>query len=461
MFNLIRILLLTSTLLESFGMALELPGQGFEQSIENAEQTNQGPIIPEKGPWTLLKENIEDLKKQGLNTDILQAFDLIRTGDLALAKDKVDDLAQQGDSTMQFLQSIPSLFEPRNVPSPEDMIPQDNILSLLLDLPEEMTSEILKWLDPQDKAALLCVNKDRNKFIGNHFIKPPVSYGSQEITLSNPKSFDFTPQWNVHYTLNIRNTDIQILLDPNPCKTIMYKLLFLKKNIRKIHIGSMMQVQSLDVVKLLNQYIMISAVKLDYSDVMWDCVIDMSGLVDFLKINKTLRSLDLSHIQISDPEAKALGGALKVNKTLTHLTLFNNQISSAGAQALGEALLKVNKALTYLDMSKNQIRDDGAQALGEALKGNKTLRSLYLLGSGIGDAEAQALVEGLQNNKTLTFLNLLANSIGDAGAQAIGDALKINKTLTFLDLHGNQIGDNMKQSLKAFEDTKHPLKIDV
>ena len=166
-----------------------------------------------------------------------------------------------------------------------------------------------------------------------------------------------------------------------------------------------------------------------------------AALGECLKYNKSLRTLVFSADFIGDDGAAALGECLKYNKSLTTLDLSQNDIGDDGTAALGECL-KYNKSLTTLDLSKNRIRGDGAAALGECLKYNKSLTTLDLSRNDIVDDGTAALGECLKYNKSLTTLDLSQNRIRGDGAAALGECLKYNKSLTRLDLKRTIIGND-------------------
>ncbi|CAF4479923.1 unnamed protein product, partial [Didymodactylos carnosus] len=119
--------------------------------------------------------------------------------------------------------------------------------------------------------------------------------------------------------------------------------------------------------------------------------------------------LKLHNIGTNEEDTQVLVEALKVNKTLTTLNLAGNQISDGGGEALAEAL-KVNRALTTLFLGGNQISDGG--------------------GNQISDGGGEALADALKVNRALTTLFLGGNQISDGGGEALAEALKVNKTLT-------------------------------
>jgi len=158
-----------------------------------------------------------------------------------------------------------------------------------------------------------------------------------------------------------------------------------------------------------------------------------------LRLNTSLKELNLTWSKIGADGATALGVALQHNTALTSLMLFGNNIGVEGATALGAALQK-NSTLMVLDLGGNNIGDEGATALGEALQRNTSaLTALDFRKNNIGDVGAAALGMALQCNTTLTYVNLSMNNIGVEGACALGESLQINTTLLELYLFGNLI----------------------
>ncbi|ORZ28521.1 hypothetical protein BCR41DRAFT_345458 [Lobosporangium transversale] len=167
---------------------------------------------------------------------------------------------------------------------------------------------------------------------------------------------------------------------------------------------------------------------------------ELQGLVNLLKTNTALTTLDLTDNPIFDKEVLTLSEALKTNTTLAILDLSDNSVGDKGALALSEAL-KINSSLTSLRLGSNSIGDEGALALSVALKANTALSNLDLWSNLIGNDGALALSEALKVNTSLITLGLWENSIGDEGALALSGALKVNTDLMVLDLWRNSIGD--------------------
>ena len=141
-------------------------------------------------------------------------------------------------------------------------------------------------------------------------------------------------------------------------------------------------------------------------------------LVEVLRGNAALASLDLSYNDIGDAGAAQLAESLRVNGTLTSLELWETNIGDAGATQLAESL-RVNATLTSLDLSCNRIGDAGAAQLAGSLRINTALTSLDLSCNRIGDAGAAQLAESLRVNAALRLLRTGTNSISDAGNRAL------------------------------------------
>ncbi|KAL0242942.1 hypothetical protein GEMRC1_005505 [Eukaryota sp. GEM-RC1] len=162
-------------------------------------------------------------------------------------------------------------------------------------------------------------------------------------------------------------------------------------------------------------------------------------LIEALKTNTTVTSVNLEDNSIGDEGARALTEAVKVNASVTGIDLgFNYRIGDEGTRALAEAL-KVNAAVTSIVLSENSIRAEGARALAEALKINASVTSVNLVSNYIGDEGARALAEALTVNTSVTSIVLSENSIRAKGARALAEALKVNTSVTSIVLSENSI----------------------
>ena len=168
-------------------------------------------------------------------------------------------------------------------------------------------------------------------------------------------------------------------------------------------------------------------------------------LSECLKKDNTLQDLNLSQsllsIEITSDEAKMIGEAIKVNKTLKKLDVYHNSISDDGAAAISDGL-KCNISLQELNMSLNKITSEGAKMIGEAIKMNKILQKLDICSNSISDDGAAAISDGLKCNISLQELNMSLNKITSEGAKMIGEAIKVNTTLQKLNIANNSISDD-------------------
>ena len=151
-------------------------------------------------------------------------------------------------------------------------------------------------------------------------------------------------------------------------------------------------------------------------------------LADCLRVNTTLKSLNLNYNHVGNEGATQLADSLRVNSTLESLELHDNHIDVVGATQLAECL-RVNATLTSLDLSANDIVAEGTAQLAECLRVNTTLTSLDLGFNDIGDAGALQLAEGLRTNTMLRRFSATGNYIGDAGQRALREACPPQCTL--------------------------------
>jgi Ran GTPase-activating protein (RanGAP) involved in mRNA processing and transport len=174
-------------------------------------------------------------------------------------------------------------------------------------------------------------------------------------------------------------------------------------------------------------------------------------LEEMLRVNATLTYLALNEAhEIEDralhgareteDRANALAGALaaglRVNTTLKTLDLSHRGLRFENCALIAEAL-KVNTSLSTLDLTDNRCAGGN---LAEALKVNTSLSDLTLCEASISNWGAGQLAEALEVNHVLTSLGLRSNFIDAHGARYFANALRVNKSLKSLDLTDNPIG---------------------
>lgn len=130
-----------------------------------------------------------------------------------------------------------------------------------------------------------------------------------------------------------------------------------------------------------------------------------AGLVD----NTTLRVLDLSSNAVDDAAVEGLSLLLcRPDFALEELLLGDNAIRGAGTRALVTAL-RVNKTLRVLQLNQNRIPDDAGAELVRALPHQPTLTELHLGGNRLGTETVHALRDTLPQLQTLLSLDLSGN----------------------------------------------------
>jgi Ran GTPase-activating protein (RanGAP) involved in mRNA processing and transport len=157
-------------------------------------------------------------------------------------------------------------------------------------------------------------------------------------------------------------------------------------------------------------------------------------LAEVLGVNTTLTSIKFYGNHLLPTEVASVVAALRRNTSLRSIGLDSTQFHSLGTQALAEVLM-VNTTLTSIDLGGNDILPQGAQAIAAALHVNDSLVSVNLCMNQIGGLGAQAFADSLLVNTSLKTLNFEFNDIGEVGIGAIMAALKRNSSLTSLNVY--------------------------
>ncbi|GLD96679.1 hypothetical protein PINS_up005362 [Pythium insidiosum] len=109
--------------------------------------------------------------------------------------------------------------------------------------------------------------------------------------------------------------------------------------------------------------------------------------------------------------AQAIASALtESNRALTTLSIGQNQVGRDGIAAFAQ-LVKVNATLRVLDLSLSPMDGKLAERFFECLSMNRTLRKLSLAHNRISNDGMAACLRALERNRTLEDLNLAHNGI--------------------------------------------------
>jgi Leucine Rich repeat len=144
---------------------------------------------------------------------------------------------------------------------------------------------------------------------------------------------------------------------------------------------------------------------------------------------------------VGDVGASAIAAALRTNKSLTLINLMGNSIGPVGATTLAEVLIS-NRTLQVLGLGGNSVGDGGAVEIAGALCTNKSLKKLSLVENSIGNVGVMALAEALKVNTSLKVLYLGENKFRLTGLSSLAEALAENKALRKLMLEANSIGND-------------------
>ena len=155
-------------------------------------------------------------------------------------------------------------------------------------------------------------------------------------------------------------------------------------------------------------------------------VITTCGLCECLKLNNSLQSLEISYNKIKD---NGLTGLIhNLPNTLVQLIIPFCSFTHDGAVSIGN-MLKVNQTLKHLQIAGNAIGDDGMSAIADALCVNTTLIQVVARTCNFNVKGAESIAKMLEINKTLKFLDISNNQIGDDGIIAVNCSIQANTTL--------------------------------
>lgn len=133
---------------------------------------------------------------------------------------------------------------------------------------------------------------------------------------------------------------------------------------------------------------------------------------------------------------------LKVNTTIRELNLASNHFDIDGAIYIGDAL-RSNKTLLKLDLSANDFRTDGDIVLVESLSENNTLRELHLGFIALTDRLHEALNDALAYDRVRCHYK-------SRGAYALAKCIREHAsvvTTVYLDSLDNHFHDNCLHEL--------------
>ena len=171
-----------------------------------------------------------------------------------------------------------------------------------------------------------------------------------------------------------------------------------------------------------------------------------------LEINRTLTKLSMvkCNLKINEANGQALATMLKTNRSLQVLNLARNpEVGDQGAMYLAEGL-KLNYTLKKLNISDCGISSEGVNNIAHALTINKILQNLNVEGNEIMDAGVVCFAKALKANVSLTNLNLADCGMTDVSLSVLGICLAENRSIKTLRIGQEQVQTRRKKSLSSY-----------
>ena len=180
-------------------------------------------------------------------------------------------------------------------------------------------------------------------------------------------------------------------------------------------------------------------------------------IIEAIKENKTLLKLDASFIKIQDEDY--ISDCLKINKSLKELNMSENMITSNGAKEIATAI-RVNTTLEKLDLSCNRISNDGVSFISDGLQFNTSLQELNISYNCITNKGIKEISEAIQMNSTLQNIDISKNLISIEGLVYFMEAVNNNCTLQVVNITHNNVTRSGFTSIKqCIENLQHPIQI--
>jgi hypothetical protein len=160
-------------------------------------------------------------------------------------------------------------------------------------------------------------------------------------------------------------------------------------------------------------------------------------LAEVVRNNPPLKGLNLNGSSLARNGANAIIEAMQANTTLSELSLGFNHLAGLGeAQALGD-MVRLNATLKKLDLSHAYLDTECVKAFAQGLAQNSTLTWLNLGGNQFSNEGARLLAAALQGNQTLAYLRLSHLALTGEGIAPLLALLSTTRSLTKLALEGN------------------------
>ncbi|XP_029159662.1 dynein regulatory complex subunit 5-like [Nylanderia fulva] len=163
----------------------------------------------------------------------------------------------------------------------------------------------------------------------------------------------------------------------------------------------------------------------------------IAAILQGIVSNDNIEELDVSHCNLMDTGAHAVGEFLSMHRKLRTLHLTNNNIGPIGVAGVVHGILKASScALKNFDLRLNPLLDEGAHHVCALLVRNKTLETLNISGCGLtseaGIALAGVLASGCVELKILS-LDVSNNNFGLTAGESFEAAVASCSYIIHLD----------------------------
>ena len=174
--------------------------------------------------------------------------------------------------------------------------------------------------------------------------------------------------------------------------------------------------------------------------------------------DKRIRILNLSENNITLEGVKYISDFLKINKTLQKLNLSHNNLNhfkAEGVKYLIEAL-KDSPNIKWIDFSYMQLTGCG-EYIGKFLSDNNSIENIVLRGVQLNAIDFKNIFDNIKNHKVIKLIDISMNDMGgDKSIQYIADAIKENNSLNTLKMDKININNNNYQIIfDAIENNKN------
>lgn len=156
---------------------------------------------------------------------------------------------------------------------------------------------------------------------------------------------------------------------------------------------------------------------------------------EMLKQNETIKELEFTRVPMNDEASSIFSQFFQVNTTLTKLVIDKCDIEIGISYYIPP--LSFNNTLKYLDISVNNLGANGALHLKEIIKNNKSIEYLNLTNNYLTEVGAYHISDGLIHNSSIKTLLLNFNELKDEGVESILNSLNQNTSITHLSFQQN------------------------